>query len=315
MEQGLGTQQSFSLSYVGAAGRRLLAREYSNNVAGNPNASVVYMIFNGGTSDYDALQAQFQRRLSRGLQALASYTWAHSIDDGSAASYASHSNVFVPADVAGPNRGPSDFDIRHTFSAAITYDIPAPKINTIVDQVLRGFSIQNLLQARSAPPVDVLDGLYQNSLLEGFNAPVRPDLISTTDLYLHGSQYPGRKALNPAVFAHPPTDSTIHQPLRNGDLPRNYFRGFGALQWDFAVHRNFPIFEGLLLQFRAEMFNVLNLPNFGPQSNMFGFSGFGTSNQTLSQSLNGGNLGGGAFSPLYQIGGPRSIQLALKLQF
>jgi len=314
-EQGLGKQQMFSLSYVGAAGRRLLTREYSNNVQGNPNASIVYLIFNGGTSDYDSLQAQFQRRLSRGLEALASYTWAHSIDDGSAASYAVPSNVFAPSPAAGSNRGPSAFDIRHTFSAALTYDIPRPNINALLDQVLRGWSLQNIVQARSAPPVDVLDGVYQFSYLDGFNAPVRPDLVPGAALYLYGSQYPGGKAINPVAFAHPPIDPTTQQPLRNGRLPRNYFRGFGAVQWDVAIHRSFPIHESLALQFRAEMFNVLNHPSFGPPSNTFGVAGFGLSNQILSQSLNSNNLGGGAFSPLYQIGGPRSIQLALKLQF
>ena len=315
LEQALGKQQTFSLSYVGAAGRRLLAREFSNNVQGNPNATIAYLILNGGTSDYDALQAQFRRRLSRGLQALASYTWAHSIDTGSAASYANQSNVFAPAAVAGSNRGPSDFDIRHAFSAALTYDIPRPNINALLDQVLRGWSLQNIVQARSAPPVDVLDGVYQFSYLDGFNAPVRPDLVPGAALYLYGSQYPGGKAMNPVAFAHPPIDPTTNQPLRNGNLPRNYLRGFGAVQWDFAVHRSFPIHESLALQFRAEMFNVLNHPSFGPPSNTFGVAGFGLSNQILSQSLNGSNLGGGAFSPLYQIGGPRSIQLALKLEF
>jgi hypothetical protein len=132
---------------------------------------------------------------------------------------------------------------------------------------------------------------------------------------LEGSQYPGRKALNPAVFADPPVDPVTHQPLRNGNLPRNFLRGFGATQWDFAVHRNFPIYERVGLQFRAEMFNILNHPNFGPPANQFGASGFGVSNQILAQSLNNGNLGGGAFSPLYQIGGPRSVQLALKFEF
>jgi len=314
-EQGLGKQQSLSLSYVGAAGRRLLSRQVSNTVVGNPNAAIVYMILNGGTSDYDALQAQFQRRLSRGLQALASYTWAHSIDDGSAASYHFTSNLFAPEAAAGSNRGPSDFDIRHSFSAALTYDVPASHVNAVLDKITRGWSIENVVQARSAPPVDVLDGVYQFSYLDGFNAPVRPDLVPAAALYLYGSNYPGDKAINPSAFVHPPIDATTHQPARNGNLPRNYFRGFGAAQWDLAVHRSFPIHENLGLQFRAELFNVLNHPNFGPPSNLFGASGFGQSNQILAQSLNDNNLGGGAFSPLYQIGGPRSIQLALKLQF
>jgi hypothetical protein len=178
LEQGLGKQQTFSLSYVGAGGRRLLAREFSNNVEGNPNATIVYLILNGGTSDYDALQVQFQRRLSRGLQALASYTWAHSIDTGSAASYANQSNVFAPATVAGSNRGPSDFDIRHAFSAAVTYDIPSAHVNPILDQVVRSWSVENIVQARSAVPVDVLDGNYEFVELGGFNAPIRPDLSS-----------------------------------------------------------------------------------------------------------------------------------------
>jgi hypothetical protein len=69
------------------------------------------------------------------------------------------------------------------------------------------------------------------------------------------------------------------------------------------------------LQFRAEMFNVLNHPNFGPPSGIFGIGGFGVSSQTLAQSLSSQNVGGGGLNPLYQVGGPRSIQLALKLQF
>ncbi len=247
----------------------------------NPNVGAADLISNAGISDYNALQVQFQRRLSRGLQALASYTWSHSIDTASAGSYANASNTIVPTVNPNANRGSSDFDIRNAFSAALTYQIPSPEINVLTNSLLRGWSLQNV--------------------------PGQP-------FYLNGSQYPGGRAFNPAVLTDPPSDANGN-PLRQGNLGRNALRGFGATQWDFAVHRDFPIRESLKLQFRAEMFNVLNHPNFGPPNGNFGVGGFGISTQMLAQSLSGGNVGGGGFSPLYQIGGPRSIQLALRLQF
>ncbi|HWO37639.1 MAG TPA: hypothetical protein VNO32_53370, partial [Candidatus Acidoferrum sp.] len=146
------------------------------------------------------------------------------------------------------------------------------------------------------------------------------------------SQYPGGEAINftpgtvpggcpdgnPSTgpFCLPPQDPTTGVFLRQGTLGRNALRGFGATQWDFAVHRDFPIRESIKLQFRAEMFNILNHPNFGPPNSAIGVGGFGESSQMLNQSLSGGTgSGAGGFNPLYQLGGPRSVQLALKLAF
>jgi len=314
-QQVLGKDQSLTTSYVGATGRRLLQTSHFVSPPSNPNVNG-YFVDNTGTSDYDALQLSFQRRLSSGLQMLASYSWAHSIDTGSAGSYlGSASNAGVGSN-SNPNRGPSSFDIRNTFSAGVTYDLPSPKINRIGNVILGGWSTENFILYRSAPPVDLTDfHIYGNTLASGALANVRPDFVPNQPLYLYGTQFPGGKAFNPAAFTDPPVDPVTQQPLRQGDVPRNLLRGFGAVQWDFAVHRDFPIHEATRLEFRAELFNVLNHPNFGQPNGFFGTGQFGLSTQMLGQDLNGGNLGGGGLSPLYQFGGPRSIQLALKLFF
>ncbi len=314
LQQQMGKDQSLSVSYVGSGGRRLIQ---SANVS-SPNQSFyrANLIGNTATSNYNALQVQFQRRLSNGLQALASYTWSHSIDDGSVGAFGIGSNSLVPGLAARTNRGPSDFDTRNTFSAGLTYDVPSPKANALSKAVLGGWSLENAIHVWSAPPVNVYYSAFFFSL--GAFTQVRPDLVPGMPLYLFGRQYPGGKALNPAAFTSPPTDSNGN-PTRQGDLGRNALRGFGAAQWDFAVHRDFPIHESLKLQFRAEMFNVLNHPNFGPpvgdlQSPQSVNPQFGLSTQTLADSL-GGPAGLGGFNALYQVGGPRSIQLALKLFF
>jgi hypothetical protein len=316
VEQALGKQQTMSVSYVGAAGRRLIqtAAIYSPN----PNLYAAELITNAGTSDYNALQLQFQRRLSRGLQALASYSWSHSLDTASAGSLGSGSNALSALN-SNVNRGPSDFDIRNAFSTGLTYDVPAPKGDAFTTAILRGWSTENIIQARSAPPVDVYYSGF-GELSSGFVGNVRPNVVAGQSFYLYGPQYPGGKAFNPAAFTSPSLNPTTGLPVSQGNLPRNALRGFGLTQWDFAVHREFPIHESLKLQFRAEMFNILNHPNFGPPVGDLGYPGalnpqFGQSIRMLGQSLAGGNVGSGAFDPLYQLGGPRSIQFGLKLLF
>jgi hypothetical protein len=312
LEQALGSQQSISASYIGSVGRRLMQSAFVNGV--NPNIGAAQLTTNAATSDYGALQLQYQRRLSRGLQALAFYSWSHSIDTASAGSvFGNQANALLPGNA---NRGPSDFDVRNAFSAGVTYEIPARKGNSVINAVMNGWSLQNVVQVRSAPPVDLFDGSLFFQGAGAFSANIRPDVVPGQPFYLFGGQYPGGKALNPAAFTPPPTDPNTGAPLREGDLGRNAVRAFGAAQWDFAVHRDFPIHETLKLQFRAEMFNILNHPNFGPPvADISNTAQFGQSIQMLGRSLDNQNQGGGSLSPLYQIGGPRSIQFGLKLQF
>lgn len=308
LEQALGKAQTFSLSYVGASDRRLLETENVTNP--NPNYYNAILIANVGALSYDSLQAQFRRALTRGLQTLVSYTWSHAIDDGSYGAYTNGSFADVKA-----NRGSSDYDLRHVFSAALTYQIPGVKTNARARALTTGWSTDNIVQVHTGPPVDVIDANFNAAAFQHVATQFRPDVVPGMPLYLHGVQYPGRKALNPLAFRDPPVDATTGLPTRQGNLGRNTLRSLGLAEWDFAVHREFPIRESVKLQLNAELFNVLNHPNFGLFNTTFqpGNPYFGQA--TTMQNQLGGNEGWGIQSSLYASGGPRSSQLALKLIF
>jgi hypothetical protein len=300
LEQSLGSTQSLSVTYIGAIGRDLLRLVDLFNP--NPNFNLVFLTDNSATSDYHALQIKYQRRLSRGLQALASYSFAHSID---IASTDANTVFSTPGSIANPNvdRGDSDFDIRHSFTAGVTYDLPPPGSQKALRAILVGWSLDSFIIARSAPPVDIVGA---QSFVGGVEFFARPNVVSGVPLVLYGSQYPGGKIFNKAAFTPAPKG-------QQGDFGRNVLRGFGAWQADVAMQRQFHFTEQLGLRFRAEFFNIFNHPNFGSPANTLTSPLFGQSTQMLASSLASTNDAG--FNPLYQIGGPRSVQLALKLQF
>ena len=302
LERSLGKSQALSLTYVGAVGRRLL--RVTDLVNPNPDFRFVAVSDNSATSDYNALQVKYERRLSRGLQALGSYTFSHSIDTASTDAFANYLNT--PSLSGNPNvdRGNSDFDIRHSFTAGVTYALPSPQWNTFAHATLGGWSVNAFILARSAPPVDIVGAI---NFAAGVALASRPDLNPGVPLEIYGPQYAGGKIFNEQAFTPAPKGE-------QGDFGRNVLRGFGATQAYVAFQRQFPLTERLNLRFRAEFFNIFNHPNFGNPNNSLTDPLFGHSTQTLASSLGSGGANGG-FNPLYQIGGPRSIQLALKLQF
>jgi hypothetical protein len=281
------------------------------NTPTNPTSSRFYTIQNGLTSDYDAAQVQFRRRLSRGLTALASYTWSHCIDYGSQ-DYS-----------LGYERGNCDFDIRNNFSAAVSYDVPSVTHGGFVGTLVGHWGLDGRFTSRTGFPI-TLQGNYLNQP-DGSAYYGGVDLVAGEPIYLYGTNCdsvlqslgdlapgkhcPGGRAINPQAFAD------VSSGL--GNAPRNFVTGFGAWQIDLAVRREFPIRERLKLQFRAEAFNVFNHPNFGVIDPYCGSTPgtpgctnatFGQATATLANSL-------GVLSPLYQMGGSRSMQFALKLVF
>jgi hypothetical protein len=269
----------------------------------NPNFLLVQLTTNSATSDYHALQIKFERRLSRRLQVLASYSWSHSID---IASTDAATTLSTASTIANPNvdRGNSDFDVRHSVTSGLTYDLPAAGSQRTVHAISSGWSLAAFMLARSALPVNIIGITFFAS---GTALSPRPNVIPGVPLELFGPQFPGGKTFNKAAFAA----ASIGQ---QGNFGRNVLRGFDAVQADIGLQRQFHLTEKVGLSFRSEFFNIFNHPNAGNPNNLLTSPLFGRSTQSLANSLGAGGSSGG-FSPLYQIGGPRSIQLALKLQF
>lgn len=313
LQQSMGTNQSFTLSYIGAVQRRLELPEATDNP--NKNYAEAWIVTDAGAGNYNSLQAVYQRQLSRGFQSLIDYTWSHAIDDGS---YGNWLTFIYPGQTSADflqNRGNSDFDVRQAFSAALTYQPPAAKNNLFLKGITSGWSTNNIVRIQSGPPDNVVTGDFAGQSSEvGAAAQIRPDEVPGVPLYLHGSKYPGGEAINPAAFTDPPLDPSTGGPTRNGDFPRNKIRSLGLAEWNFSVQREFPIYDTLHLQFEADLFNVLNHPNFAPFNLGYYANGsnvlFGSATEVWSQgSANGGQ------NALYAPGGDRSGQFSLKVLF
>ena len=185
--------------------------------------------------------------------------------------------------------------------------LPAPRSGPTA-ALLRNWTASTIFFTRSALPTDVL--VFYGA---GY---VRPDLVPGQPLYMYGASYPGGKRYNPAAFTVPPSG------VLEGNLGRNVLRGFGAWQIDFAMHRKFELSERASLEFRAEIFNILNHPNFANPSN-FGdptllvlrqTPNWGEATATLANGLSPSSTSG-ALNPLFQMGGPRDLQFGLRLRY
>jgi hypothetical protein len=288
VQQGIGAHQSVTVSYVASNGRRLIGLQQALLTSVNPNFGYVQYFKNGITSNYQSLQVQYQRSVVKGIQALASYTWAHALDYGSNASA-------LPL-----QRGNADFDVRHNFQSGVSWEIPAPAKQTAASSLMRDWAVDVRFITRTAFPV-TLGGNLVTDLTTGNEYSGGLNLVPGKPIYLHGAQYPGGKAINKSAFSLPATGSS-------GDAPRNFVRAFGESQLNLAVRRDIPLHGATVLQFRAENFNLLNHPNFGYVDPTFTDATFGQATKMLNASL-------GTVASQYQQGGARSMQFALKLLF
>jgi hypothetical protein len=180
-----------------------------------------------------------------------------------------------------------------------------------IENLISNWFLDSILTIRSSPPVDLL--LLRDI---GFGVyPLRPDLLNGRQLYLEDASIPGGRRINAAALS-------VSTEERQGNLGRNFFRGFPLSQLDMAIGRNFSVVRRLALSVRVEAFNVLNHPNFASPAGQLGRvdssgmfvvqNGFGVATNTLAQGLQASSFG---FNPLYQVGGARSLQLAFRATF
>ena len=277
VERTFASHALISLSYVGATGHDLLRGQ---------DLSGQQVVSNQGFSHYQALQVQARARLLSRLQAMASFAWAHSIDNVSNDSVPSSYSDY-PAQTAAADRGNSDFDVRLTTFAALVYEVPH----------LRGWLVDGIVRARTGFPINVLADWPEG----------RANLVANQPLWIDDRNVPGKRRLNSAAFSAPPSGVP-------GTLGRNAIGGPGMWQFDLALQRQFRLSERAALQFRIEAFNLTNHPNFGSPNAELTVSPFGQPTSMLNQYLGAGGPASG-LTPALQIGGPRALQLGVRLRF
>jgi Carboxypeptidase regulatory-like domain/TonB dependent receptor len=295
-EKAFRGHQVLTATYVGQDGIRLLRQQADYKP--NPDFSSAFLLTdNSARSDYNALQLQYRVSLSSSLQALLNYTYGHSLDNSSNDIVAGPSDSVIPG--AG-DYASSDFDVRQSFSGALTATLPTAHGTKMLRALSEGWSVAGVAVARSGFPFNAKDlGL---SAVTGGYIYTRPDRVPGQPVWIQDSQAGGGKSLNPSAFSIP----TI---VRQGTEGRNDIQGFGLAQVDISLARTFPIVENWRLKFQADAFNVANHPNFASPIGIVGLSStYLHSTEMLNDAL-------GGLNPLFQEGGPRSLQLSLKLSF
>jgi hypothetical protein len=251
-----------------------------------------------GDSRYNALQIWLNRRFSNRLAFQAAYTWSHTITNVPLTSFTAGTSDPFNYDL---DRGDADLDRRQMFITNAVYELPAFKQwGSVANQILGAWQFNAIASFVGGTPINVITGANTAGLRTANN--MRPDLVPNVPIYLHTAD--NRQFLNAAAFALPDVG-------KFGNLGRGAIRGPTTKNIDFSVNKNWRFKERYGVQFRAEMFNAFNHPNFG--------SNEVDANLSLVQNQNDANFGKSTNSDFGIIGagyrGPREIQFGLKFSF
>jgi hypothetical protein len=295
IQQQIGKDRTMELAYVGSKGTKLLTGRDMNQplhpspAAFNPRPVQQFADIDieesAGNSSYNSLQAKVQQRYRKGLTLLASYTWSKSLDNASGF-FSTAGDPNFPQDSYNlrAERGRSDFDVRHRFSASYSYDLPFAKGN----RLLGGWQTFGILAFQTGRPFTValpsfLDNSNTGIANLGFGGNDRPNVIGNPRLSNPGPD----RWFNTAAFVIPRYGSF-------GNAGRNILDGPGFSTVNLSVLKNTRLSERMNLQFRAEAFNAFNRTNFDLPDIFVGDPAFGRIQSARS---------------------PRHIQFGLKLLF
>ena len=249
-------------------------RLYSGCTLADPPSSCIYgsvgEIASVANSSYNALEASLRKRFSHGLSFLASYTWSHSIDDvssfnitGSASQPVAGENDLAqnPFDLVA-ERGPSMFDARHRLVLSYQWSLPfLQHSSSWYGKVFGNWQLNGIFTAMSGTPFTVFDSndvslQGQAPEISGFSSN-RPNVVGNPNSGPRtAAEWFNVKAFQ-AITQDP--NSPVEQ---FGDEGRNAVLGPRYVDWDFSAFKNIRLTESKELQFRGELFNVLNHTNF-----------------------------------------------------
>jgi hypothetical protein len=238
-----------------------------------------------GDSNYQGLQTKVVKRLTRGLEFLATYTWAKSLDDAIAGSSGQKGRPNVSSQYQDINnirsaRGLSSFDLAHRFVFSGYYTLPFGRDGSgLTKRILGGWQLNTIVTLQTGPPFTPT--LASNGLNNGnFQLPNRigngalPDNQRTIQQWFNTS-------INPA---DPNRAFSVPAPYVFGNSGYNVLRGPGLQTVDLAVHKNIPLTERVKLQLRGEGFNIFNQANFALPNFNLGIRAGGSIASTITTS-------------------------------
>jgi hypothetical protein len=307
LQQQLGRDYVTTIGYVGSLGRKLQNQYDMNTAVYRPGATVanaqerrpifpqyyagIGVFTSDGSSQYDSLQLEFQKRLSRGHTFQLAYTLSKCTTDVAMAGlFAGGSYLQDPNDRLEGNEGPCAADQRHIFAFNGSWDIPAPQNKGVLSRILERWALAGTVRLTSGLRINVTSGCdcaligADGGQLVGAQRPNQignPELPTDRSREERVAQY-----FNTTVFALP-------GPGQFGNTPRHSLVGPGVAQTDLALSRRFQAGLGAV-QFRAEIFNLFNRVNFLNPNDPFTSPGFGR---------------------LVAARDPRIVQFGLKYQF